>query len=251
MEGHELVAAKAREVSYAARYIVNAYPAVYMPLARIRHRDCDDWTVSAATELVIEGFGRSGSTFAVLAFEQAQTRPVRTAHHSHAAAQIISATRLGVPTLVIVRDPDSAVVAHMVRRGIPPVLPLKAWIRYHERITPYREAFVAARLESVGSDFGAVVRGVNAKFGTSFEEFRHTPQNEARVFETIERLNHRRFGGAATSERFRALARPTPEREDRKRAVRSKLESHRLAELRARAWAVYHTLVPEPDPRAG
>ena len=46
---------RAREGAYRMRYLLNAYPVVYRPLAWIRHRDQDDWSVRRDTELTIEG----------------------------------------------------------------------------------------------------------------------------------------------------------------------------------------------------
>jgi len=72
--------------------------------------------VDRATELVIEGFARSGNTFAVAAFSLAQPRPVRLAHHLHAPAQVLLAARMGIPCIVLVRDPVDAVASRLIRR---------------------------------------------------------------------------------------------------------------------------------------
>jgi hypothetical protein len=55
----------AREAAYRTRYRVNAYPMIYLPMARLRHRSNPDYPVSRGTELVLEAFGRAGSTFAL------------------------------------------------------------------------------------------------------------------------------------------------------------------------------------------
>ncbi len=238
-------ARRLRAVPYATRYVVNAYPALYMPLARVRHRHRDDWAVGRETELVIEGFGRSGSTFAVDAFELAQRRPVRLAHHTHAAAQVIAAARMGVPILLIVRRPEEVVPSHMARRGIPAGPALRAWVRYHERVLPHNDGLVAVPFETLTTDFGSAIRELNARFGTDFDEFEHTRENEARVFELIEQRNRGRFG-SGSEQGARSLARPTPEREAQKVALRAEYESERLARLRARASSIYGALFPAP-----
>jgi hypothetical protein len=232
-----------REVRYAARYWLNAYPAVYMPLARFRHRDRDDWSVRRDTELVIEGFGRSGSTFMVDAFEMAQGRPVRLAHHTHAAAQVITAVRWGIPTILIVRHPQDVVPSHMARRDIGARPPLRAWVRFHERVLPYRDGLLVTPFEEMTRDLGAVITRVNERFGREFAAFQHDPEHEALVFERIEARNRQRFG-VGTPEGERSLARPTAERESRKRAFLAAYEAPALASLRARADRVYRSLVP-------
>ena len=132
-----------RELSYRARYLLNAYPAVYMPVGRVRHRGKSTYLVTRNTEFVLEGCGRAGSTFAMLAFASVQPRPVRTVSHTHAAAQVIMAVRSRVPTLVIVRPPLESALAHMARRDIAARPTLVSWIRFHRRILPLRHGFVA------------------------------------------------------------------------------------------------------------
>jgi hypothetical protein len=234
----ERVRATARTFRYGLRYFVNAYPRVYMPLARAWHSGYRDRFVERDTELVIEGFGRSASTFAVMAFEMAQDRRVRLAHHTHASAQVIVAAKRSIPTLVIVRRPMDAALAHMVRRRIPARPALKAWIRFHSRILPYRNRILAVPLESVSTDFGAVTRELNRRFGTSFGVFEHTGENQARVFQTIEAANLRKYGKPTDW-----VARPTTERLDRKGARRTELDDPGLAALREQAEDLYRNLI--------
>jgi hypothetical protein len=231
-----------REAWYSTRYVVNAYPAVYMPLARIRHSDRADWSVRHDPELVIEGFGRSGSTFAVDAFELAQPSPVRLAHHTHAAAQVITAVKWGIPTILIVRHPEQVVPSHMARRDIGARPPLVAWIRFHERLLPYRYGFVVTPFEEMTSNLGVAIQRVNKRFGTNFGAFDHNPASQALVFDRIEARNRQRFG-IGTPEGERSLARPTPEREARKQTLRSAYEAPVLSSLRVRAERVYRSLV--------
>lgn len=237
---------RGRELSYRSRYLLNAYPALYMPMGRVRHRGRPEYLVERDTELVIEGCGRAGSTFAVLAFSSAQPHRVRTAHHTHAAAQVITAVRWGIPTLVIVRPPVDSALAHMARRDISARPTLVSWIRFHRRIMSVRDGFVAVSFADMTADFGAVTDRVNEAFGTSFGVFEHTPENEAAVFAAIEGRNRDRWGEQMTAERARSLARPTPERAALKQRRRSELDAPELAGLRAEADDLYRVLVGEP-----
>src|SRR2546430_11542375 len=53
-----------------------------------------------------EGFTRTGNTFAVVAFTQAQRRPVSIAHHVHLPSMVKRAVDRGVPCVVLIREPD-------------------------------------------------------------------------------------------------------------------------------------------------
>jgi len=237
---------RGRELSYRARYLLNAYPAVYMPIGRMRHHGKPEYLVQRDTELVIEGCGRAGSTFALLAFESAQPQHVRVAHHTHAASQVITAVRWGIPTLVIVRPPLDSALAHMARRDISARPTLVSWVRFHRRILQVRDGFVAVSFADMTADFGAVTERVNAAFGTSFGVFDHTPDAEAAIFAAIEGRNRDRWGEQMTPERARSLARPTPERTALKERRRQELDAPELAGLRAQADDLYRLLVGEP-----
>jgi hypothetical protein len=229
----------AQRVRYSIRYLLNGYPAVYLPLARLRQGSREERVVGRGTELVIEGFGRSGNTFAVEAFQLAQARPVRIAHHTHAPATVIRAIRLGVPTMVVVRDPVDAAVSHLFYRDLAAGDALRAWIRYHRRLLPHRPAFVVAPFSTVTTDFGSVIREVNERFGTTFEAFVHSQENVGRVFELIERRNRARHGTVVGT-----ISRPSADREAHKAAVRRLVEAPRWGELRRQAEDVYRALVP-------
>jgi hypothetical protein len=237
------------EVSYKARYLVNAYPGPYRLLCRWRHRGQVDYIVTRDTELVMEGFGRAANTFAWLAFRSAQPQPVRLAHHTHAAAQVITAVRWSIPTLVIVRSPDDSALAHMVLRGVSARSALVAWIRYHRRIRTVRRGFVAADFDDVTHDFGTVVGRVNLAFGTSFGVFDHTAENQARVFDEISERNRLLRGEQMTPQRQLWLARPTAQRQALKERRRAELDSDDLAPLRTRAHALYRAILTTGDPK--
>lgn len=242
MTTRDRLAAKVREMQYRTRYVANVHPWIYMPLARRWHADMEHRFVEPDTELVVEGFGRSGSTFAILAFELAQQRPVKTAHHTHAAAQVVVAAKMGTPTVVIIRDPMDATLAHMIRRKIPPKPALQSWIRYHHHIQPYKDRVLATPLASVSSDFGAVVHAINDRFDTAFKEFDHTKENEAHIFELIEAQNLQKYG-----EPTYWVALPTASRLEEKDARRRELDDPQLATLKEHAYDIYRALIPSPS----
>jgi hypothetical protein len=230
---------RARQARYSARYFLNGYPGIYVPLARLRHGSREDRLVRRDTEIVIEGFGRSGNTFAVVAFQLAQDQPVKVVHHTHAAAQVIRAVKLSIPVILLVRNPVDTVVSHMMYRSIPARAALTAWVRYHARLIPHRRGFVVSGFDVSTTDLGSVIREVNIRFGTSFKEFRHTEENLQHVFGVIERQNRERFGRVSET-----ISRPTAERDRRKSALRRDIEDERLARLRGHAEAIYQRLVP-------
>jgi hypothetical protein len=173
---------------------VTEHPALYLPMARAKRalrldvRDLQRQVINSRTELVIEGYTRCGTTFAVYALQLSQERPVPLAHHWHASAQIIEAAHRNIPALLVIRKPEDAILSQLVRE--PNVLlhdALVAYSRFYERLLPYRQSFVVGGFEQVTRDFGLVVRRLNARFGTSFAEFLHTDANVRECLELIKR----------------------------------------------------------------
>lgn len=177
---------------YDLRSVLSNYPRLYLPIVRWK-RNGTSRVVSASTDIVIEGFLRSGNTFTQAAFDFAQQRQVLIAHHLHAPAQVIQATRLNVPTLVIVRPPKDSVVA--LKLMIPHLSLdqlLRSYIRYHKAILPYLDRCVVATFDQVTSDLGAVITRVNGKYGTSFETFVHTEENVDSIFAALKTMAYRK-----------------------------------------------------------
>src|SRR6266487_5999519 len=94
---------------------VSEHPGLYLSFARRKYPGPSPEVISSDTELVIDGYTRSASTFAVYAFQLSQEKPVRLAHHLHAPAQLIAAARRGVPALVLIREPQGAILSQLVR----------------------------------------------------------------------------------------------------------------------------------------
>jgi hypothetical protein len=145
-------------------------PAIYLPLARRRYPGPSPEVIGADTQLVIDGYTRAASTHVVYAFQLAQPAPVRVAHHLHAPAQLMEAARRGVPALLLVREPDGTALSQAAREPHVTVRDaLLAHARFHERLLPYRQAFVVADFASVTRDPGPAVQAVDDRFGAAFQ----------------------------------------------------------------------------------
>jgi hypothetical protein len=190
--------------------------------------------------MVIESFPRSASSLAVCAFESSQPSKPRVAHHVHAPAQVIAAARAGIPALVLIREPEEAVLSLVLRQGwMRPRDALSGFIRFYEPLIPYRDGFVLATFEEVVSDFGPVIDRINDRFGTTFHRFDHTPEN---VRVCLERIEQRARMNWSAADIERVVARPSESRNRLKDQLRPDYRQERLAPLRRRAEALYEIL---------
>jgi hypothetical protein len=167
-----------RRIRHRVRTHVSEHPAMYLAFARHKYPGPSPQVISSDTELVIDGYTRCATTFAVYALQLSQPAPVRVAHHLHAPAQLIEAARLGVPALAVIREPRGAILSQLIREpGVALRDALIAYTRFYTCLLSYRHSLVIGEFEQVTHDFGSVVRRINARFGTSFAEFTHTDAN--------------------------------------------------------------------------
>jgi hypothetical protein len=215
-------------------------PAVALPLARVRGEGV---IVDASTELVVESFPRCASSFALAAMNLAQPRRLRVAHHTHTPANAMRAIRLGIPALVLIRVPEDVAVSNMIRH--PERTPndvLRGFLRFYEPLLRHRRDLVVGTFEEVvGGDMGLITKRLNARFGTTFEEFEATEENVARCLREIDEDWRRRRGGGERLERI--VPRPSDVRDRLKAEQRERFRNEASPELLRRAERVYAALV--------
>jgi hypothetical protein len=148
----------------------------------------------------------------------------------------------------VIREPEAVARSLVVKYPyLSPRHVLLGYASFYERCLPHRDRFVAATFEQATCDLGAVIDRVNARFGTTFARFEHTPANERRVFAALDRRNlsvNGQDGEALTSYR------PNGAKEMAKRGVRLEGCERELERCRA-LWAAYRDLAADPvRPRA-
>ncbi len=251
-----------RRARHRLRTAVSEHPALYLSFARHKYPGPSPEVIGPGTELVIDGYTRSATTFAVYALQLSQDRPVRLAHHLHAPAQLIEAAWRRVPALLLIREPQGVVLSQVIREpGVTVRDALVSYARFYECLLPYRPSFVVGEFEQVTNEFGAVIRRLNVRFGTRFAEFVPTDEAMRECFELIKlrgTLSTVLLGyesGVVTREELRReaeeLARrpepresreawvPSQNRDQEKAALRKEWQRPSLARLRDRAQHAY------------
>lgn len=195
--------------------------------------------VTSNTKIVIEGYPRCANTFAVTAFLQSQPQPPGVAHHIHSIAQIRRGLQLSLPTLVLLREPRAAILSLAIRREDPsPRWAAEEYVDFHTGVLELVDRVVLADFEEVTTDFGAVIRRVNERFGCDFAEFVHTPENIAKCYEHIDSYEKRDAGGVRPTH----VARPSDDRKRQKSEMESLLDSPELRPLIAESGRLYQAL---------
>jgi hypothetical protein len=230
----------AARAAYEAKTLAAAYPSLVVPATRWRgHGE----VVTPDTDILIEGYPRSANQFSVAAFRLAQGRPVSVAHHTHAPGHVVAALKLGVPALVLVREPEESVLEFLiVRPNLTIRQALRGWIRFYAALVPHRGRLAIGPFPEVTSDYGGVIRRVNERFGTAFKEFEHTEANVSECFRQMDAYWRERVGPTRSLEAY--VGRPSEERERWKASMRGEYRSVPAA-LRGRAARLYRAFAGE------
>ncbi len=230
--------------TWEGKTILAEHPSIAVPLARWRgHGEI----VNADTEIVIEAFARSAQSFVVAAFRLAQEpHAVRIAHHTHSPSTLIDGIRREIPALVIVREPEDAILSYLIRTpAISMRGALRGYVRFHRPLLAYRDRLVVATFHQVTTDLAAAITRVNERFGSSFRTFDPTEANVARIFGEIEEDER---GRAPTSdERERTIPRPSAAREELKARMLTAYRAGDPRTLRSEAARLYATLASDAE----
>lgn len=208
--------------------------------------------VNKDTEIVIEGFPGSANSFAVTAFQLSQSRQVAIGHHTHKSSQIIFAAEENIPAIVLIREPEKAVLSDLlrspflqkIRRSPKSVIKnsLVRYISFYEDILPYWDKFIVADFNTVINNFGSVICKINTKFGTSFEEFDHTEENVSLCFKLMDQnILKNRITKNQSPEM--AYARPTEARKELARELEKEFRCPSIQPLLKKSNSLYERYI--------
>jgi hypothetical protein len=198
-----------RNIKFSAMLLLGKYPRLYYPalhgqsllrdaFSAFNPEESDDTppviqsrqSVKADTDLVIEGFPRSANTSTVLAFQFAQPQSIKIAYHYHVPAQIIRAVKLGLPTLVLIRNPVDAIVSLQHQKilmhhwNLSVQRSLQYYIYFYESIVGLKHAYIVGEFQDITTSLNPTIARLNSKFNTNFSPISITAQGK-----TLERYH--------------------------------------------------------------
>jgi len=208
----------------AGRVICWPSPQVYRFFGLIRRRgDC----LSGDYDAWIGGYPRSANTFSAAAFRLSNPS-VRLATHFHIPPFVINAVRLKKPGIFLVRPPEDTVVSWTIywKGRVKSQDCLDHYLDFHRIMAPYISSLFVAPFDVVIRDFGKVIEGLNARFGSQFSTLPHDGKMVSECFSKIEELAPVEVDGSPDES---IIHRPSTFREELKPAVLRELRSSRKA----------------------
>ncbi len=185
------------------RTLMERSPRLYIALEKWKNGEASN-AVSPGDDVVIEGFPRSANSFCVRAFRRAQEDEPSVADHLHSPVNVIMALRWNIPVMVLIRDPEEAVVSQLALafqasvKDEEPILQgsmadqdyvflldlfTRRYVNFYESLVPYLDRICVVLFRDAVEDFGDQMARFNRRFGTDFSLFDHTVENVQAIFD--------------------------------------------------------------------
>ena len=85
------------------------------------------------------------------------------------------AVQWNVPTVLVIRDPESTIASLLLRHRKFSVAGLmREYVRYYESLHEVGNEVVIASFETATSNFGKIIESVNERYKTAFDVIDHT-----------------------------------------------------------------------------
>lgn len=172
-------------IFYINRFL-QSYPELWrnVQVYRFRNNCAIRRLVTREHDILIEGFPRSANSFVSRAFLMNNCWPRhREATHFHCPAHVLLAIKYKIPTVVLIRKPEDAIVSLMALSYRSKIFTEKqskidriricrltqTYHNFYNSIAQHKDRFVLGEFESVIQDVNLLIDRVNKKFSTHFE----------------------------------------------------------------------------------
>lgn len=149
--------------------------------------------VKPTTDIVIEGFPRSGNTFALASFTY--SNKVEVASHVHLPYQIVFAHTYTIPIIILIRHPLDAVASLMIRDSKYTVdEALVYYMMFHAVVEKYKDSLIISDFNDTVTDFPSIIQKLNNKFETSFKYHDNKEKTIDLIKQNLEKEERKKYG---------------------------------------------------------
>ncbi|WP_346839075.1 hypothetical protein [Microbulbifer sp. SAOS-129_SWC] len=96
--------------------------------------------VNVDSDIVVEGYPRSGNTFFAALLMSHSLRPLKMARHRHEIGQLKRAISLDKPIFLLVRNPLNSVASFVIREGVSISFALKYYMEFYGYVERSKES---------------------------------------------------------------------------------------------------------------
>lgn len=167
---------------------IGLYPSLYYKIYA-RKYPANRFAVNKNTEICIEGFPRCANTYSACAFKLVN-RDVKLGHHHHVPAQIFKSISFGIPTVVVIRNPEDAVASLLVlKNSIKADIYIKSFIKFYKSIVPVFDKVIVAHFPQIIENFNHTIEAVNRKYNKDFNLIDNIENRKEEIYKILNEFN--------------------------------------------------------------
>lgn len=240
-EFRQLPGLTAADLRKNARFLTSC-AAHYLPARFLKRKMGERYPdfENVSQDICLEGLQRSGNTYFVSVFQH-WNRSSRVIHHTHLGSIVKAAVARGVPTAVLVRQPEDAIASIVAWDShLSLTVALISYILFYRSLWNHSRSFVVLRFEDVIAQPDGCIVKINERFGTDFS---HAPLTDAfrdNVFSNIEKSDRMLNRNSLSS------SLPRPEKAELKARIKPLARANWFYPLALRWYCKYEGLAARP-----
>jgi hypothetical protein len=122
------------------------------------------------TDLVLEGYPRSGNTFSVdFLFYQNEDKKLKIAHHTHDFSNLLLGVKLGVPCAVLIRAPLDAISSYMIYSNRNVDAAATYYYEFYSSVLAIKDSVLLIKFDDVVTDMNKVILQLNDKYNLNLK----------------------------------------------------------------------------------
>lgn len=157
-------------------------------ISRVKPKGCS--VVRRGTDLLVEGFPRSGNTYAYLLSRETLQGPLKIAHHVHGEAQFRCAAKYQVLAILLIRNPVAVCTSLLVRQpALRAAQALSHYARYHRSLWTLRDHFIVLPFEDLIDKPTILVELLAERYPGRFRFLGYTTETAKRVRDGVKKTD--------------------------------------------------------------
>lgn len=175
------------------RIFVSTHPLLYMLYARLGGLR---FQLNRHTDVLVDSYPRSANSFFEAAFSRAHGGGISVAHHSHAAGQVLSGVKRGLPAVVLLRSPRDAIASFFEMNGGDYSIELctREYVAFYTALLPVLSEIIVVETETLEERFFDLMQLLRREYNLKLDAYELTSSVRAELMRDVDETGRKRNG---------------------------------------------------------
>lgn len=146
--------------------------------------------VNNSTDIVIEGFPRSGNTFATACFASANSNS-NIARHHHCISQLKEGLKRKIPTIALIRSPRDSIISFLIRRPeIKASFVINEYLVFYNYVKSYYDSLLIIEFDKLIKSHTFILEILEERYPQKFNtNNHHSYEDIINIVDEMERID--------------------------------------------------------------